>query len=63
VSGAGRLYALSSTYTGPWWDGDGPRLLIDDPVVAMRWYLTVNASGSSPCPGRSAGTAVPRGSL
>ncbi|MFF5030113.1 hypothetical protein ACFY2J_38705 [Streptomyces collinus] len=36
-----RLYALSSTYNHPWLSGpDGPALLIHDPVVAMRWYLT-----------------------
>ncbi|MFF9607573.1 hypothetical protein ACF1GY_35825 [Streptomyces sp. NPDC014684] len=36
-----RLYALSSVYTHPWLSGpDGPGLLIHDPVVAMRWYLT-----------------------
>ncbi|RNG38006.1 hypothetical protein [Streptomyces botrytidirepellens] len=36
-----RLYALSSTYTNPWWPGEsGPSLLIHDPVLATRWYLT-----------------------
>jgi hypothetical protein len=36
-----RLYALSSTYNNPWWPNDpGPGLLINDAVVAMRWYLT-----------------------
>ncbi|MER6434177.1 hypothetical protein ABT272_41865 [Streptomyces sp900105245] len=36
-----RLYALSSVYNHPWLSGpDGPGLLIHDPVVAMRWYLT-----------------------
>ncbi|MFI5689115.1 hypothetical protein [Streptomyces sp. NPDC051636] len=36
-----RLYALSSTYNHPRLSGpDGPGLLINDPVVAMRWYLT-----------------------
>ncbi|MGW2449115.1 hypothetical protein [Streptomyces sp. NPDC001675] len=36
-----RLYGLSSVYTHPWLSGpDGPGLLIHDPVVAMRWYVT-----------------------
>ncbi|MER6434194.1 hypothetical protein ABT272_41960, partial [Streptomyces sp900105245] len=36
-----RLYALSSTYNHPWLsDVGGPGLLINDPVMAMRWYLT-----------------------
>lgn len=36
-----RLYALSSTYTNPWWSNDtGPGLLIHDAVLAMRWYLS-----------------------
>ncbi|MER6452774.1 hypothetical protein ABT270_09115 [Streptomyces sp900105245] len=36
-----RLYALSSVYNHPWLSGpDGPGLLINDPIVAMRWYLT-----------------------
>lgn len=36
-----RLYALSSTHTHPWLsDTAGPGLLIHDPIVAMRWYLT-----------------------
>lgn len=36
-----RLYALSSTYNNPWWPNDpGPGLLINDAVVAARWYLT-----------------------
>ncbi|WP_331725930.1 hypothetical protein [Streptomyces sp. NBC_00470] len=35
-----RLYALSSTHTSAYLDGDGPALLVNDPVVAMRWYLT-----------------------
>ncbi|MGW6144430.1 hypothetical protein [Streptomyces sp. NPDC055140] len=36
-----RLYALSSTYNNPWWPHDpGPGLLINDAVVAMRWFLT-----------------------
>ncbi|MFI0813423.1 hypothetical protein [Streptomyces echinatus] len=36
-----RLYALSSAYNHPWLSGPaGPGLLINDPVVAMRWYLT-----------------------
>ncbi|MEU6325467.1 hypothetical protein [Streptomyces sp. NPDC047009] len=35
-----RLYALASTYTSPRWDGAGPGLLIDNPVTAMRWYLS-----------------------
>ncbi|MFF3958498.1 hypothetical protein ACFYY1_35575 [Streptomyces sp. NPDC001890] len=35
------LYALPSTYNHPWLsDVAGPDLLINDPVVAMRWYLT-----------------------
>ncbi|MFD4243635.1 hypothetical protein ACFWP3_18865 [Streptomyces sp. NPDC058525] len=35
-----RLYALTSTYTGPWWPSEpGPSFLINDPVMAMRWYL------------------------
>ncbi|MGP3953483.1 hypothetical protein [Streptomyces sp. 7N604] len=40
MSDTDRLYALSSTYTHPWLDADGPGLLINDPVLAMRWYLT-----------------------
>ncbi|RNF81161.1 hypothetical protein [Streptomyces botrytidirepellens] len=36
-----RLYALASTYNHPWLsDEAGPGLLINDAVVAMRWYLT-----------------------
>ncbi|MFF9158521.1 hypothetical protein ACF1AB_40570 [Streptomyces sp. NPDC014846] len=36
-----RLYALSSVYNHPWLsDVGGPGLLIHDPVMAMRWYLT-----------------------
>ncbi|MFF4846225.1 hypothetical protein [Streptomyces collinus] len=36
-----RLYALSSVYNHPWLSGPvGPGLLIHDPIVAMRWYLT-----------------------
>ncbi|MFJ5635270.1 hypothetical protein ACIQF5_21865 [Streptomyces goshikiensis] len=35
-----RLYALTSTYTGPWWPSEpGPSFLINDPVMAARWYL------------------------
>ncbi|MFE4304844.1 hypothetical protein ACFRR6_02010 [Streptomyces sp. NPDC056891] len=35
-----RLYALTSTYTNPWWPAEpGPSLLINDPVMAARWYL------------------------
>jgi len=40
VSDTDRLYALSSTYTGPWWDGRGPGLLAADPILGLRWYLT-----------------------
>ncbi|MEV6676215.1 hypothetical protein AB0N09_05010 [Streptomyces erythrochromogenes] len=35
-----RLYALTSTYTSPWWPSEpGPSFLINDPVMAMRWYF------------------------
>lgn len=35
-----RQYALTSIYTIPWWPSEpGPSLLINDPVMAMRWYL------------------------
>ncbi|KUN14576.1 hypothetical protein AQJ11_44455 [Streptomyces corchorusii] len=40
MSDTDRLYALSSTYTHPGLsDVDGPGLLINDAIVAMRWYL------------------------
>src|SRR5690348_16879395 len=36
-----RLYGLSSTYTDYRLTGEpGPSLLIDEPVLAMRWYFT-----------------------
>ncbi|MFE9291947.1 hypothetical protein [Streptomyces olivaceus] len=36
-----RLYALTSTVTHPFLTGEeGPSLLIHDPGLAMRWYLT-----------------------
>ncbi|MFE8940972.1 hypothetical protein ACFYNX_26245 [Streptomyces sp. NPDC007872] len=35
-----RLYALTSITTNPWWPGEpGPSFLINDPVMAARWYL------------------------
>ncbi|MFB6984615.1 hypothetical protein ACNPQN_32730 [Streptomyces sp. NPDC056297] len=36
-----RMYALTSTYTHPWWPNEaGPGMLINDAVLAMRWYLS-----------------------
>jgi hypothetical protein len=40
VPDSDRLYALTSIYTSPSWDGAGTGLLIDNPVTAMRWYLS-----------------------
>lgn len=39
-----RLYALTSLSTHPWGDDvPGPKMLVNDPLVAARWFLTIEA--------------------